>query len=177
MLKWVGELIDRVFAVLCAFVFAQLPLFMQQYQQRLSGHVAELTLQIDKMTDAAGFTGKTLNQFIEKFMNDPDPDFSHQGQIMNYMVLRSKELTHSLNQLINSSIFAKPFVFVYNINADIAHKTYNNFSVGLPFNLEGLVYALVGVIFGFILFSSLRKLFKRTKNAFQRTKALPHNKD
>lgn len=56
MIKWIGGLIDRIFAVVGALACLQFPLFLQQYQQHLSGHVVELQIQIQAMQRAASVT-------------------------------------------------------------------------------------------------------------------------
>lgn len=67
MIKWISSLIDRIFAAVGGVLFSQAPLFMKQYAQQLSGHAAELRFQVDAMKQAASNSGKTLEQFIQKF--------------------------------------------------------------------------------------------------------------
>lgn len=71
MFKWIGGLMDRACAVVGAVVFAQAPLFMQQYSQQLIGRTAELKLQVDGMKQAANLSGKTLEQLTQNSWKTP----------------------------------------------------------------------------------------------------------
>ena len=57
MFKWSVALFDRMFSVGGAVAFSQLPQFMQQYSQRLSGHINELDRQVNLMQNAAEASG------------------------------------------------------------------------------------------------------------------------
>src|SRR6185436_1727460 len=67
-----GGLIDRVLCVLGAVLFSQGPEFMQQYLQRLGGHLQEAQRQLDLFREAATRSGRTLEQFIAQTHTNPD---------------------------------------------------------------------------------------------------------
>ncbi|MBA3816554.1 MAG: DUF2937 family protein [Parachlamydiaceae bacterium] len=159
MFKWVTGLIDRIFAAAGGVLFSQVPLYMKQYAQQLNGHVAELRYQVDAMRQAATNSGKTLEQFIQKFVDNPDVDFVRQGDIMSAMVNRWHDITNALTALQESSVITRPFVFMRHVNGDIIKSTWSQYVFGLPFTLEGLVYAVVGIICGFLIFYGIRKFF------------------
>lgn len=159
MLKWISGLLDRIFAAAGAVLFSQCPLFIQQYIQQLSGHATELRLQVNAIQQAATHSGKTLEQFIQKFVDSGDVDFVRQGDIMLAMVSRWYNFSDAYSALQNSSVFSRPFVFVFHFNWDIAKSTWHNFIFGLPFNLEGLIFALMGILFGYLFYFGLRRLF------------------
>lgn len=159
MLSWIGGLMDRIFAAAGGLLFLQVPLYMKQYVQQLSGHAAELRFQVDAMRQAATNSGKTLEQFIQKFTESNDVDFVRQGDIMSAMVNRWYHVTDALSALNDSSVFTRPFVFIRHINWDIIKSTWSQYVFGLPLNLEGLVYAVLGIIFGFLVFYVIRKFF------------------
>lgn len=158
MFKWLVTLLDRLFAVAGALVFSQAPLFIHQYSLQLEGHQAELHLQINAMSQAALQTGKTLDQYIHKFISSSDDDFQLQGEIMQAMVVRWNHLSKTLSSLQESSLFQRPFVFLQHVDAEIVKSTANNFQLGIPLNAEGACYAIIGVIFGFLTFFIIRKI-------------------
>jgi len=167
MWKWIINALDRVFAVIGALVFSQAPMFMQQYQQQLAGHVAELQIQIDKMKAVAMNSGKNLESYIEKFTSNSDLDFMRQGELMQKMTDRYRDFSETLLSLNQSSAFTRPFVFISNMYSDIATSTFKTFNFGLEFSLEGLIYALVGIFLGFSIFAGIKRffrLFSRRKN-------------
>jgi hypothetical protein len=159
MFKWIGGLIDRIFAVAGALAFSQIPLFMQQYQLHLSGHVAELQMQVQAMRNSAALTGKSLEQYIMKFLNSSDLDFKNQGDLMRAMIQRYENLAEGYNALQNATAYAKPFLFIQYFDRDIAQATWPAFQMGFSFNLEGAAYVLMGIVFGLITYWILRKMF------------------
>lgn len=159
MFRWISGLVDRIFAAAGGVLFSQAPLYMKQYAQQLSGHAAELRYQVDAMRQAATNSGKTLEQFIQKFVDSNDVDFVRQGDIMSAMVNRWYHTTDALASLQDSTVYSRPFVFMKNMNWDIVKSTWSHYVFGLPFTIEGLIYAVIGIIFGFIIFFGIRKFF------------------
>lgn len=170
MFKWLGGLIDRLFAVGGALTFSQFPLFMQQYQQHLSGHVTELQTQVQAMRNAASLTGKSLHQYVVKFLSSGDVDFKHQGELMNSMIQRHQSLMEGYNALHDASIYSKPFVFIKYFDWDISKSTWESFEIGFSFNIEGIAYALIGIAFGLFIFWTLRKILKGIMSPFLKSK-------
>lgn len=159
MVKWVSGLIDRIFAAAGGVLFSQAPLFMKQYIQQLYGRAAELRYQVDAMRQAATNSGKTLEQFIQKFVDSGDVDFARQGDVMSAMVNRWYYINEALTSLQESSVLTRPFVFIRHMNWDIIKSTWSQYVFGLPLTLEGLIYAVLGIIFGFLVFYGIRKFF------------------
>ncbi len=155
--KWVGGLIDRIFAVAGALLFAQLPMFILQYTQQLAGRAAELRLQLYSLDKIAKANGKTFQQYIQKFIDTNDPDFAQQGLLMENMGKRFTYLTNAEIDISSASALAKPFVFVQHFDWDIASTTFNYFQFGIPFSIEGLTYGLMGLGFGCLLFFAIKK--------------------
>lgn len=155
MSNWLTGLFDRVFAVIGALVFAQAPMFIQQYGQQLSGRVAELKLQVNSIASAAAQGHKSVPQYIQRFIDSGDQDFMLQGELMQRMTLRFGHLSEALQDLSSTSIWSKPFVFIRDFNWEIAQSTFADFQPGIPFTLEGLMYALIGIGMGYGLFSLL----------------------
>lgn len=161
MKQWTAKIMDRFFVVVFALIFLQLPLFMQHYQQNLVGHVDELQWQIDSMREVAFESGKTLEQFIEKFVTSDDQDFSGQGEVMSKMVIRWEKMSASLQALTHASVLARPLLFLFHLRWDIASSSYKNFTFGIPFSLEGVIYAAVGMLVGYFVFRVFSRMFGR----------------
>ncbi len=158
MLKWVGKFVEGACAMLGALAFSQAPLFMQFYSHQLVGRVAELRLQTAIMERAAGQTGKSLGQYILKFLSSTDSDFRVQGQLMQGMVDRLRLLTEHLHSLQNATVWERPFIFFKAMHWDIAKETLRSFEPGLTLSIEGAVYAFIGMGFGYFIFYCLRKI-------------------
>ncbi|HEV8053032.1 MAG TPA: DUF2937 family protein [Parachlamydiaceae bacterium] len=164
MLKWLGGLLDRSFAVVGAIVFAQAPLFMQQYTQQMVGRAAELSLQVDALRKSAGISGKTIEQLSQKFIENSDPDIMRQGELMLATIGRWHSITDGLTAMQESSIWSRPAAFIYHLNTEAFSSTLHQFKMGLPFNMEGGAYALLGVVAGYLIFAIFRNILRQINN-------------
>lgn len=149
ILRFFYHLLDRFFVVFGAFIGSQIPEFFQQYTQRLAGHVAELSYQVDGLKKIASISGKTLDQYIHKFMINSDPDFVRQGEFMDGILIRWQELNQALFKLTQASIWEHPFVFLKEMDYSIARSTYQSFQPGLNLSTEGFLYACLGILAGY----------------------------
>ena len=153
------KLLDRIFAALGALLFSQVPLFIYYYMQQLQGRVAELLGQKEALIRVAAQTGKTLDQYILKFLNSSDPDFSAQGHLMQGLLERLKTLSTGLSQLQNATVWEKPFIFIKAFYWDIASSTWSQYAIGIPLSIEGGVYAFAGLLVGFGVFYLIKQIF------------------
>lgn len=157
-MKWFTEIIDRLFVVAGAALFSQLPIYMQEYQQRLAGHVDELGHQLATLRKLAKEGGKTLEQYIEKFLASGDADFVAQGAFLESMQYRFLKLSDALRGLQESTVFSKPFLFLKSIDFSIGKETLYSFQPGLLFTVEGACYLLAGMAVGYAFFRLLSSL-------------------
>lgn len=157
-MKWLAALLDRLCAVLGAFIFCQFPAFFQQYAQRLGGHFAEVSRQTQEFDRLARQSGKTLHQYIQKFLSNSDPDFARQGEIMQALVQRKHQLSDALMQLNQATPLSRPWAFVSHLQADIAKGTLSDFQPALTLSVEGAIYAFVGLVVGYLAFALIRRL-------------------
>jgi len=170
-MKWFAWFFDRLFVVVGALTLVQAPLYMHEYSQRLAGHVSELHYQLGKTQHAAEQSGKTLEQYIQKFIGSSDLDFSLQGKIMHAMVQRSQNLSDSLNAIENASVLSRPFVFLAHVDLDIAKGTLAAFHVGIPLTIEGIIYALLGIAMGYCLYRIFHRIIRGLFRLFTKKKA------
>ena len=149
-------MIDRVIALSGALLFSQAPMFIHQYTQNLSGHVAELNIQIQSLRNVASSTGKSLPEYVAKFTESSDIDFQAQGKWINALTDRFHSINDSLGALQDSSLLTRPLLFIRHCYLDVVEQTYHDFTPGIPFSIEGAAYAFVGMV----LFSSLFWMLK-----------------
>ena len=159
-LMLVDGLIDRVFAVSFAVLFAQLPQFIAQYIQRLGGHLDELARIISQYRDGAQASGKTLEQFISTHLNSGIPDFISTGKIMESNLSRYDILSQSLEAIRSANVTVKPFVFLRNADFSIVKGTFVNFTPGVPVTVEGAIYALSGLVAGVVIYFMIKLTIK-----------------
>lgn len=156
MIRLISGMIDRIVGVAGALLLSQAPMFLHQYMQNLSGHVSELKFQIATLRDVSTGSGKSLAEYIGKFSGSPDPDFAAQGRWMADLLDRYTDMSTSLIALQDASVWSRPILFLRHCYVDVVEQTFAKFTPGLPFSMEGLAYAALGML----LFSSLYWLFK-----------------
>ncbi len=139
-------LLDRLLCVLGAVLFAQLPEFMQQYLQRLGGHLDEARRQLENLRSAAERSGMTLKQLIADASSNPDPAIVRLGGVVRETSARVDSLAAASDALLHASAFTRPFVFLRHLDPSIAKATLSIFRPAVPTTFEGLVYALLGVV-------------------------------
>ena len=157
------DLLDRIFAVIGAFLFAQIPQFYQQYTTLLSGHLAELAFQIAQMEASAKSTDKTLNQLIQKFLASKDTDFYNQGVFMKTIVDRWTNFMDAMLALNEASFLGRPFTFIKYFDWQVSKETFHQFTFGFSFTIESLLYAIVGIFIGYLIFQLFFKGFSQLK--------------
>ncbi|MBI3884116.1 MAG: DUF2937 family protein [Opitutae bacterium] len=139
-------LADRALCVVGAVLFSQAPEFMQQYLQRLGGHLDEARRQLAQFQHAAAQTGLTLDRLIAQTAANADPAVAKLGGVMTEAVARTEHLQAAHDALLSASLWTRPFVFLRYLEADIARATWRIFQPAVPTTFEGLAYALLGML-------------------------------
>jgi hypothetical protein len=140
------SLLDRALCVIGAVAFSQIPEFMQQYLQRLGGHLDEARRQLLQFQQAAAHSGLTLDRLIGQTAANADPAVSKLGGVMSEAMDRVAALETAQSAIQNASLWSRPFIFVQKVDPAIAHATWTIFKPAVPTTAEGLVYALIGML-------------------------------
>lgn len=156
--SFLESLLDRIISVTGAIVFAQMPAFIVQYQQRLGGHVDELKHLINKYKSYAASNNRSLDEYINIHLQSTVKEFASTGQLMTENLSRFNELSKALKELTDSTGLVKLFMFFKNIDIDIYKGTMKNFVPGITFSTDAILYGITGVI----IFMSLYWLIKKT---------------
>jgi len=153
---------DRVLVVVGMLMFSQIPVFMNQYTQRLGGHFDEIVLHIVSLKKIAHQQNKSLEEYIKKFLNSTDKDFSSQGIFMHRLLGRKTRLQNHLIRLKESTGIKKLGIFLYNLDFHLARTTFQNFEPAILLTGESVVYGLIGILFLLISYHFIFKvLLKR----------------
>ena len=139
------SLLDRLLCVVGAVLFSQVPEFIQQYLQRLGGHLDEAQRQLARLREAAEASGLTVEQLAARTEADPDAAIGRLGAVLREAISRVQHLGEAEAALRHASILEKPFVFARYADAGIVHATARVFRPAIPTTLEGAVYALAGM--------------------------------
>ncbi len=154
-------------AVLGGAGASQFPEYSQQYLQRLSGAVDELTIittAFDATATAAGLSREDAlaelqgTSFLAGHRNDMTNTFA-----------RYEKLSADLMALEDASPFTRALQAWRMTDSDVAHKAWGDFEPALPVTTEGATFAGIGALFGWLTLAGLwalmarlfRTLFKR----------------
>ncbi len=142
-----GEsLLDRVLCVAGAVAFSQFPEFIQQYLQRLGGHLDEARRQVAKFAEIAAQSKLTLPEFITRTDHNSDLAVAKLGGVMQGAVDRVEQLSFANAAIHDASLWERPFVFLRHLDPEIARGTWSIYQPAVPTTVEGLIYALLGVV-------------------------------
>jgi hypothetical protein len=160
------KLLDRALCVAGAVLFSQAPEFMQQYLQRLGGHLDEARRQLAQFKNVASQSGLSLEQFIAQTNTNTDHAVAKLGGVMSEAGARVEHLETAQAAITHASPLSRPFVFLQHVDAEIANATWSIYKPAVPTTLEGLLYALLGmtVLLGLyygVIKAPLARLFTR----------------
>jgi len=169
-LRIFDSLIDRILCVLGAILFSQAPEFMQQYLQRLGGHLDEARRQLAVFHQTAAQAGLSLDQFISQTGSNPDVSVARLGGVMTGAAERVSSLQSAHDALLHSAAWERPFVFLRHLDMAIARATGAVYQPAVPTTAEGLAYALAGML---VFLALYHFVFKRLIALFGRRNSTP----
>lgn len=149
------KILDRALCVAGAVLFSQAPEFMQQYLQRLGGHVDEARRQLQQFKDVAAQAGLSLQQLIEKTRATADQGVARLADVMLQSEARVASLETAQQAIQQASPLERPFVFLRHVDNEIAQATWRIFQPAVPTTLEGALYAVLGVVTLLVLYHGL----------------------
>lgn len=142
-----GEtLLDRILCVAGAVAFSQAPEFMQQYLQRLGGHLDEATLKLREYEGAAAQAGETVEAFAARAQASADSVVARMGDLVARQIDRVDELSAAVAALRDAAPWSRPFVFFEHLDVEIARGTWTFFKPAVPTTFEGALYAAAGMV-------------------------------
>ena len=157
--RFVDAMIDRICAVIAAAAFAQFPNYLAQYLQRLGGHRDEAARHVDRYREIAAETGMTIQEYAGRLASSGDEVIMKTGRKIVEDVDRLDALSRALQELQGAPAYQRFFLFIKNIDIDIARAAWDDFTPGLPLTIEGAAYAAAGMIVGMFVYFLFKKLF------------------
>jgi hypothetical protein len=171
--QWTRDFCCKAVALAFAFCFAQGPMWLQDLQQQLEARLSELSWQVEGIDRAASAVQKTRQAYIEKFCSQSDADFVQQGEMMKGTLARCERFTLLLHTLQDAPLWQRPMLCFVHFDKEVFAATWHSFEWGLAFNGETLVYAAVGLLFGWGLFEFLLWIGSHAFAALLRKKEPP----
>lgn len=157
-----ATLIDRCLFTVFFILGLQLPEFMQQYTQRLSGHLHEAHYQLDQFQAIANnqFQGNLL-ALIKRYQSNADNVFQQTGQMIENLVLRIEGFNQSLTNLQQGDYPDRLYYFVTQIDPELAAATLKQYQLAVPLDMHALITGATFAIILLLLSSLLSIMVKR----------------
>ena len=123
-------LIDRMVCVVGAVLFSQLPEFIQQYLQRLGGHLDEARRQLEQFQAVAAKSGLTFHQLVANSLASTEPTVARLGGVMRDTADRVDALAAADAAIRHASMFTRPLVFLRHIDLSDRACDLDDFQAG-----------------------------------------------
>lgn len=143
LLRKCDSLTGTVLAAIGGVACAQLPVFVQQYLQRLGGHVDEARRMLAVFADAdtVQLLDAAARQTVEALTNG-----------------RLRDLMERQQAILEATPWGRPLAFAQHFDRDIASATLAHFEPAIPLDALGLVYGACGMVAGWLLYDLLKVL-------------------
>jgi hypothetical protein len=143
LLRKIDSLAGAFLAAIGGVAFAQAPVFVQQYLQRLGGHVDEARRNLVRVATEEAFKGLEpgVRLAVEAVARD-----------------RLVHLERQQQALLAADPVLRPLSFLRTFDPDIAGATFGRFEPAVPLDPAGLIYAAAGVLAVWLLYELLKTL-------------------
>ena len=169
MLRILSTLFDRCLFTLTFILGLQLPEFIQQYSQRLSGHLNEALSQLSDYQVIADrhFEGK-LTLMIDKYLTNSEPSINETAHIISKVSDRVTDLQGHLANLQDTEYVKRVFYFVTEFDESMAQATIQQYQLSIPLSLpaliSGVLFALCIVLFTHFSLSASKSVCRKAFN-------------
>lgn len=166
MFALINNVIDRCFFTLTFILGVQLPEFMQQYQQRLAGQLAEANSQLNQFESIAQqhFDG-SLTTMITRYKDNTEASIISTGELIERLSVRVEYLASHLTQITQADYLNSVYQFIWHLDQEMARGTAEHFSMAIPLELNAIATGATLAI-GVLLLKELMLLtIKRTFNS------------
>jgi hypothetical protein len=139
MLALINNILDRCFFTIAFILGVQLPEFMQQYQQRLAGHLNEAQSQLGQFEVIAQqhFDG-SLVTMIARYKNNSEASIINTGELIERLSTRVQYLVGHLEEITTASYLDSVYQFIWHLDKQIAAGTAETFSMAIPLELHAI---------------------------------------
>ncbi len=146
ILRKLDSLAGGVLAAAGGMVTSQSLAFVQQYLQRLGGHLDEARLNL-----------RIILENAEVPSAGPAPEAMR--PIVETTQARLAHLQEAHDAIATADLWHRPFVFLNHADWAIARATADRFQPAIPIDLHSLVFTLGGVVLALILWEILKLPF------------------
>lgn len=148
-----GSLLERLFVFFMALFLSQAPQYMNLYLNVLSGAKAAYEKSVKEIAEKAGELGMSTKEFIDDLTKSQSQAAKKSGELHQNQIKNLEAAKKAFDAIKNASAFTRPFVFVKHVDWALAKNV--QFQPAFPFTLEALIYVIVGIILGMVIYRLL----------------------
>ncbi|WNC74109.1 DUF2937 family protein [Thalassotalea psychrophila] len=162
MLRFICSTFDKILFSVNAVVAMQLPGFIQQYGQRISGHLAEAQYQLQKYQYIADqhYQGDIL-LLVRRYQMNSDPGINAAGDVVFDLIDRISLLTKHVSHLFESDYFLQIYYFIIELDLEIARATLQDYQLTIPLNIAAIATGIGFAVFVSLISGMTLKIFQR----------------
>lgn len=160
-MHWIATKISTLIAAVIAAAFgisaSQAVAFTNAYVQNLIGHLDEARRYLESLQSGE----------VGRIVTDP----AAREQLLEVFQRRVTDLEAAKDAIVNANAFMKPIICFYNFEKDIGEGTLDSFVPAIPLDLPSILYGVVGIAVGLLIWEILTWPFRRWRRR-QETKAV-----
>ncbi len=142
---WVLNKIDLLLgasiAACAAMAASQTQAIIDQYVQRLGGHLDEARLNLDRIVNGVRY--QTMSEAVR-------------SEIETDARLRVEELNTAYTAIVESGVVTRPLVFLRHADDAILTATLSNFVPAIPLDANALIYSFIGIVIALIVYETVK---------------------
>ncbi len=135
LFRFVDYLAERAVAAIVAVAFSQFFAFIQQYRQRLGGHLDEARRSFETVANDERTAGTDAQKVL-----------------MDTLGARVDDLQQAYDAIFAAPVLLKPVVFLLHLDPIVAEGTLADFAPQIPLDLASLIYAAIGLILAAVIY-------------------------
>jgi hypothetical protein len=154
----VRRLADGIGAVAGAAALSQAPEFFQQYLQRLGGRLDQAEIARDRIVAAANAHALAVRDYVAHLAANADPVVRSEGANAAATLADAERLRAAHDALAGAGPLLRPFVFLRDLDPELARATLDRFVPAVPLSAEAALYAAVGLVLGVLAVAGMERL-------------------
>jgi hypothetical protein len=148
-----GSLVERLFVFFAALLLSQAPQYMNLYLNVLSGAKATYEKSVKEIADKAAELEMSTKEFIDDLTKSTSQAAKKSGELHQSQINNLENAKLAFDAIKNASAFSRPFKFLKHVDWALAKNV--QFQPAFPFTLEALMYVIVGIVLGMLLYRGL----------------------
>lgn len=150
---FVGSVAERIVVFFTALLLSQAPQYMNLYLNVLAGSKATYEKSVKEISEKAAELEMSTKQFIEDLVKSQSQAAKKSGELHQNQITNLEKAKKAFDAIKNASAFSRPFVFIKHVDWALAKNV--QFQPAFPLTLEALIYVIVGIILGMLLYRGL----------------------